>query len=176
MSKLSRFLSRLFEGAATIGAIGLIAIALMITIDVFVRWATGRPIVGVFEFSGVLLVMVTFLPLGMVLFTNQQLRVDIILELVKNKTVAVLGLVDVAIGLIVFGLLLWIGTDEFLKAYQGRFLLRGMIEIPTWIPNAMIWMGTLMAILALAYQGVEYVIRLTRHTSLAETPKNISGE
>ena len=174
MTRLSRLLTRLFEGAATIGAIGLIAIAVMISVDVFMRWATGRPIVGVFELSGVILVLVTFLPLGLVLFTNQQLRVDIILEHVRGRPSAALGLLDAAIGLIVFGLLLWIAFEEFLKAYHGRFLLRGMIEIPTWIPTAMICLGTLLGVLALLHQAADYVLRLMGSASPAEKPNDNS--
>lgn len=157
MKKLSALLLRLFEFSATIGAFGLIAIAVMITTDVLVRWISSRPITGVFEFSGVLLVMVTFLPLGLVLFTNQQLRIDIIQQYVKGRVAAGFGLIDAAIGLLVFGLLLLVGTEETLKAYNGRFLLRGMIEIPTWIPNAMICAGALFAVLAHAFQTVDYV-------------------
>jgi TRAP-type C4-dicarboxylate transport system permease small subunit len=160
MTRLSAGFQRLFEGAAMIGAFALIGIALMISSDVFIRWLTGRPLIGVFEFSGILLVIVTFLPLALVLFTNQQLRIDIIHQYASGKAAAALGLLDAAIGILVFGLLLWIGTEETLKAYQGRFLLRGMIEIPTWIPNIMICIGTALAVLALIIQAAEYLLRI----------------
>lgn len=176
MSRVSRLLSKLFTVAATIGALGLMAIALMICIDVFMRWLTGRPITGVFEFSGVILVMVTFLPLALVLFNNQQLRVDIAQEALSGKPASALSLLDALMGLIVFFLLLWIGVEELIKAYEGRFLLRGMIEIPTWIPIAMISVGTLLALVALAYKAVEHVLNLTGRRPLDEIEPTSDGK
>ncbi|WP_157173578.1 hypothetical protein [Pseudaminobacter salicylatoxidans] len=88
------------------------------------------------------------------------MRVDIIFDWVRGRAVAGLALLDVATGLLVFGLLLWITTGEFQKAYEGRFLLRGMIEIPTWIPLGMIWAGTALVLVALLFQGMEALRRL----------------
>ncbi|MGI6853588.1 TRAP transporter small permease [Mesorhizobium sp. 1B3] len=160
MNGLVRNLNRVLEIASVLGAVALIAISLLISVDIMLRWIVGRSIVGVFEISSVLLVMATFLPLGLVLFRNEQLRVDIIFEWVRGPAASLLSLVDVATGLAVFGLLLWIATEEFQKAYDGRFLLRGMIEIPTWIPLGMIWTGTGLALLTLLVQGIRMVLRL----------------
>lgn len=147
----------IINGLAYIGALGLFAIAVLVSIDVTVRFITGRPITGMFEFASVLLVAVTFLPMAAVLLNNQQLRVDIVTEHLKPRASAIAGLLDVAIGLTVFGLLLLIATEEVSKAYFGRFLLRGLIEIPTWIPNAMIWVGALLSVVALLLKGVDSI-------------------
>lgn len=157
MLKLHAWLAALFRGAALLGAVGLMAIALMTTADVTMRWLTGRAIGGVFELSGVLLVLVTFLPLGLMLFDDRQLRVDILPELLKGRALAALDVLDCAIGVLVFGLLLKAATQEFEKAYLGRFLLRGLIEIPTWIPTLMIWVGALSAVLALVFKFVDAI-------------------
>jgi TRAP-type C4-dicarboxylate transport system permease small subunit len=157
MLKIHAWLAALFRAAALLGALGLMAIALMTTADVSMRWLTGRAIGGVFELSGVLLVLVTFLPLGLVLFEDRQLRVDILPELLNGRPLAALDLLDCAIGILVFGLLLSVATDEFEKAYQGRFLLRGLIQIPTWIPTLMIWVGAVAAVFALAFKVIDAI-------------------
>lgn len=162
MSSLTKALETLFRAGAIVGALGLIAIAVMITTDVFVRWLTGRPLLGVFEFSTVLLVLVTFLPLALVIFQNKQLRVDILTTHLKGRPGALVALIDVLIGLIVFGLLFWIATEEFWKAYSGRFLLRGRIEIPTAIPNGIIVAGAFLVLVALLQRGVALLIALFR--------------
>lgn len=174
MSRIAGYLSGLFRMAATVGAAGLIAIAVMITLDVSVRWATGRAIGGVFEIACVLLVVVTFLPLGLVLHEDRQLRVDIVPELLKGKALAGIDLLDCAVGLLVFGLLLGIATEEFEKAYQGRFLLRGLIEIPTWIPTLMIWIGALSAVVALAFKAIETVQVLRGKIEKRQTQRDIT--
>lgn len=160
MRCLVRNLKRILEFASALGAVALIAISLLVSVDVLLRWILGRSIVGVFEISSVLLVMATFFPLGLVFFRGEQLRVDIIFEWVKGRPASLLSLLDVAIGVVVFGLLLWIATGEFQKAYSGRFLLRGMIEIPTWIPLGMICTGAALALLTLMVQVIQAVLRL----------------
>ncbi len=157
MRAVRNLVGGVINGLAYVGALGLFAIAVLVSIDVTVRFTTGRPITGMFEFASVLLVAVTFLPMAAVLLNNQQLRVDIITEHLKPRASAFAGLLDVAIGLTVFGLLLTIATEEVAKAYLGRFLLRGIIEIPTWIPNAMILVGALLSVLALVLKGIENI-------------------
>lgn len=168
MQSLSMILNRVLQGASALGAMALIAISVLITADVCLRWLTGRSIAGVFEVSSVLLVMATFLPLGLVLFRHEQLRVDIIFDWVRGRVTAGLAAIDVATGLIVFGVLLWITTEEFHKAYQGRFLLRGMVEIPTWIPLGMIWAGTALVVLTLLFQGMGTCLQLLGRRSISE--------
>src|SRR5690606_4357564 len=118
MRCLVRNLKRILEFASALGAVALIAISLLVSVDVLLRWILGRSIVGVFEISSVLLVMATFFPLSLVFFRGEQLRVDIIFEWVKGRPASLLSLLDVAIGVVVFGLLLWIATGEFQKAYS----------------------------------------------------------
>jgi TRAP-type C4-dicarboxylate transport system permease small subunit len=175
MSRIAGYLSGLFRMAATVGAAGLIAIAVMITVDVGMRWATGRAIGGVFEIACVLLVVVTFLPLGLVVHEERQLRVDIVPGLLKGKALAAVDLFDCAIGILVFGLLLKVASEEFGKAYFGRFLLRGLIEIPTWIPTLMIWIGALSAVVALAFKAVETVEVLRGKIGKRQVQHDITG-
>lgn len=177
VQRVSNILGRILEWASGLGAVALIAISILVSVDVSMRWTTGRSIAGVFEVSSVLLVMATFLPLGLVLFRHEQLRVDIIFDWVRGRVLTGLAAIDVATGLIVFGVLLWISTEEFQKAYNGRFLLRGMIEIPTWIPLAMIWVGTALVMLTLLFQGIEICLQLLgRRPNPGPASKETDGE
>jgi len=134
-----------------IGAFGLLVLSVMLTVDVLFRWITGRPFVGVFEISQVLLVLVTFSAVGAVHSDNRQLSVDILSARAKGKTAKFLRLFDASIGIIVFGVLLWKSWEELLKAIQGKFLLRGMIEIPTAFPLSFILIGTFSIVVSLLF-------------------------
>lgn len=134
-----------------VGALGLMALSVMVTADVALRWFTGRPFVGVFELSEVILVLVTFSAVGLVHLDNRQLSVDILSARARGRTAAGLRLFDALIGLFVFGLLLWKSWEEFGKAYSGSFLRRGMIEIPTAIPVGFIVLGSLCIVVSLLF-------------------------
>ncbi|MFO1188153.1 MAG: TRAP transporter small permease subunit [Alphaproteobacteria bacterium] len=132
-----------------IGTIGLIILSVMVTVDVTVRWFTGRPFVGVFELSEILLVLVTFSAVGLVHMDNRQLSVDILSAKARGRTAAGLHLFDAVIGLLVFSLLLWKSWEEFTKALAGNFLRRGMIEIPTAVPVGFIVAGSFCIVVSL---------------------------
>ncbi len=149
---LDRVLERLLIYSAWVSGIALFCLAAMITVDVFVRWLTGRPFIGVFEVSQVILVVVTFLAIGLVQYRQRQLRVDIFSARAKGLSARLLTVLDCVIGLAFFGLLLWTGGMEWVKAYTGEYLRRGMVEIPTAIPLAFLVIGTFFMCLTLLFR------------------------
>ena len=137
--------------SASLGAGALILLSLGITCDVLIRWITGRPITGVFELASLTLVVAIFFPLGFMQHQKLQIRVDIITSHARGRWAVALDLLDAVVGLLVFGLLLWAASKEFLKAYEGKFLLRGMIEIPTTVEIGFIIYGTTLILIALIH-------------------------
>lgn len=155
---------------ANFGAIGLILLSVMVTVDVGVRWLTGRPFVGVFEISEVLLVVVTFSAVGLVHLDNRQMSVDILSSHARGKTAAGLRLFDALVGLLVFGLLLWKSWEEFWKAYHGGYARRGMLEIPTAIPLGFIVLGALCIVVSLLFILRRSIRQLAGADGEAEPP------
>jgi TRAP-type C4-dicarboxylate transport system permease small subunit len=140
---------RILSFSAAVAAAALLLISVGVTADVLIRWTTGHPITGVFELSGLALVVVIFFSLGFMQYEKLQIRVDIITSHARGRWAAAVDLLEAAAGLTVFGLLLWAAGKEFLKAYQGSFLLRGMIEIPTTVEIGFILYGTALILIAL---------------------------
>ena len=158
MITLDRALARLLIYSAWVSGIALFCLAAMITVDVFVRWLTGRPFIGVFEVSQVILVVVTFLAIGLVQYRQRQLRVDIFSARAKGLPARFLTALDCVVGLAFFGLLLWTGGLEWVKAYTGGYLRRGMVEIPTAIPLAFLVVGTFFMCLTLTFRLISTLI------------------
>jgi len=161
LNRLERAWHRILTAFAYLGALGLLALSLMITADVAMRWFSGRPFVGVFEISEVLLVLITFSAVGLVHMENRQLSVDILSSRARGRTAAGLRLFDAIIGILVFGLLVWKSWEEFGKAYAGGFLRRGMIEIPTTIPVGFILAGSACIVVTLVFIGWRSLARLS---------------
>ena len=144
-----QFIASLLKGFARLGAALLLLLSLMVTVDVVTRWITGRPFVGVFEISEVLLAIITFSAVGLVHLDQRLLTVDILSHRARGRRAAALRILDALIGLLIFGLLLWKSTEEFFKAWAGGCARRGMIESPTAIPVGFIALGSLAIVLAL---------------------------
>jgi TRAP-type C4-dicarboxylate transport system permease small subunit len=143
-AKLERAWIGTLRACAGLSGLGLFLLSVMITGDVMVRWLTGRPIIGVFEIAEVLFVLVTFFAVALVYRDDRQLRVDALSALARGRTAASLRLLDGIAGLLFFFVVLWTGGAEWLKAYLGGFLRRGLVEIPSAIPLGFIVLGSLL--------------------------------
>ena len=141
--------SRVLTALAGLNAFALLGLAVMITGDVSYRWLFGRPIVGVFEFSEILLVSITFLAIAMVQFSGRQLRVDVLAAKAKGRPAGALGVLDSLIGLAFFGILLWTGAQDWWEALRGNFMGRGILQIPTAIPLGLVGVGAGLMVVTL---------------------------
>ena len=159
---MPKALLALLRLSASVGALSLVGIGLMVTADVLIRWVTGKPVSGVFELASLMLVIAIFLPLGFMQHEKLHIRVDMISSRARGRWAAALDVLDAAAGILVFGLLLWAAVSEFLMAYRGGFRLRGIIEIPTALQIGFIVFGTALILVALGYLLVKSLRALRR--------------
>lgn len=170
MRHIARSLILLVFTLEKIAASLLLFIAAVTSLDVSVRWLTGQPLTGVFEISGIALVAVTMLALPSVLLRRQQLRVDILFEQAAPSVKRALTGLDCVIGIAVLGALFYGAAEETIKAFTGGYLQRGTIAIPTWLPNACIWLGVAFAGLVLAMQLIETILTRWHGKGLLQVP------
>jgi TRAP-type C4-dicarboxylate transport system permease small subunit len=149
---VERALDRTLWPIATLAGFMLAAMSVMVTADVAVRYSTGRPVIGVFELAETLLVYCTFLSLAYVQLKNQQLRVDILSARARGRLAGVLNLLECIASIFVYGLIALYSGHEWVKAHQGGFLRRGMLEIPTSYLLAPITVGAALVVLVLLWQ------------------------
>ena len=140
---------RLLAVLSRLGGIGLLCLAVMIATDVMFRWLFGRPILGVFEFSEILLLLTTFLVIARVQFTGQHLRIDILSSRATGRLAGGLSLLDCLAGLAFFGILLWTSAIDWWEALHRGYLGRGMLQIPTAIPLGFLLLGTGLMVVTL---------------------------
>jgi TRAP-type C4-dicarboxylate transport system permease small subunit len=123
-------------------AVLLVAMALMVTFDVAYRALSGRPVVGVFEMSEVMLTAITFLAIAGVQARGQQLRVDILThELVGRKQMAV-RLLDGIAASIFFCVLFWTASVDFAEALRLGLSGTGLVRMPAAVPLGLVIFGT----------------------------------
>jgi TRAP-type C4-dicarboxylate transport system permease small subunit len=152
---VDRVLDRTLSPVAAVGGLMLGVMSVMVTVDVAIRWSTGRPLIGVFELTETMLVYATFLSLAYVQLRNQQLRVDILSSRARGRLAGVLNLVECVASIFVYGAIAFYTGQEWVKAFYGGFLRRGMLEIPTTVLLSPIAVGAALVVLVLVWQLIK---------------------
>jgi len=85
-------------------------------------------------------------------FGNQHLRVDILSSRARGRTAGGLRVLDSLTALFFYGVILVSACREWIKAWQGGFLRRGFIQIPTTVLMSAIVIGCALICLTILWQ------------------------
>jgi TRAP-type C4-dicarboxylate transport system permease small subunit len=149
MKKIAAIFEKFCEISGIFGGLLFFLLSIAITLDVVVRWIVGKPIVGVFEISQIVFLACTFLVLGLAQNKERHIRVDILIGKMKGKPRNIMEAIVGLLGLSFFLVLLYIGCKEWLAAWQGDYVRRGLIDIPNTIHLGFVVFGTLIICLCL---------------------------
>ncbi len=124
-----------------LAAVTVILLAIFVTGNVFTRFAFKVSVPDVDAFAGFLLLAIVFLPLGMVSFREEQLRVLVFYDRVQGKAKRYLT-AFIEIVFLTFVALLLIGTIYYsVRAFLERTMKPGMLDIPIAWPSLIIPLG-----------------------------------
>ena len=149
MEKFERTWARILMVCAALNGIFVLILGVMISTDVLVRWITGRPLIGVFEISRILFVPIIFMVLGLVQWTDRQVRVDVLILRVTGRGRIAVRTLDQVLALMLFTILLVTGAESWLEAVQRNFVDMGMLEIPQAIPIGFMVFGVFLLVVSL---------------------------
>jgi TRAP-type C4-dicarboxylate transport system permease small subunit len=134
MKRFLRLLDRTMEGLTFLAGLILVFIMLSVCSDVILRTFFQMPQMWVTEVTEVLLLYITFLASGWLLRDEGHVRVDIILNQLKPRTVALFGIFSSLIGLFVSIVLTVFGFMVTLDYFRRGVYTPSAMEIPVgWI-------------------------------------------
>jgi len=148
MEKVGHFLDKVIAYLGHVGVvagiISVIVMTLMITVDVVLRYLFNRPLAFGTEYSGYLLVFISYVALGYVARVGGHINVDFLVRRLPRQQrngVDIIGLF-VTLGLI--SLYLWFAWDLWLGAVQSGQESETIMRTPLWIPYTFLWVGLLL--------------------------------
>lgn len=148
---LERCIDRVLYAISLVAGALLFLMAVIVTTDVLKRWLTGKPIIGVFESVEVMLVAVIMGVLGLVEWQHRQLNVDVFTHRARGRLAVGLIVLDKALALLFIGILLAMACTEWLKAWNGWYVGRGLVAIPIVVPMGFIVVGAALCWIAAAW-------------------------
>ncbi len=108
-------ISRMF---ARLGALALFAMMMLTTTDVVCRYALNSPIIGAFEITEFLVLILIFSFIGFTQSQNGHIAVDILFTRFPKRVQLVVGFVNHLVCLLLMGLIAWMGVMTGLELWE----------------------------------------------------------
>ena len=161
-------MQRVAGGAALLAGFATLAIVLLISYDVTLRYFFNEPQVFVDELASFLEVLVIFGGAAYTFRAGGHVRVDLVTGRIRPAARAWLRVVTLALGVVFLAIVLWVTAQSALTAYRyGR--VSAVMLYPLWMPMAVIPAGlTLMALAML--------VRLVRQLRVTLGPRPARDE
>ncbi len=145
-SGIGRTLSRLIVGLASasgaIAALTVLAMCLLITGAVFVRYVFDFDVVWAPEIVGYLMVALVFLALGDAMLAGSHIRIDLLVSRLPQRLRDILELLTLTLSTGVAGFFTWHGINTALRSLEyGRRDAFGALGLPLYIPQAALPIG-----------------------------------
>jgi C4-dicarboxylate transporter DctM subunit len=123
-----------------LGSLMFVGVAVMITLEVIMRFIFRSPTTWVMEISSLFTIVASFLLFAYTLQEKGHTRVDFITAMVSRRSAFFLELFTTLLGLVYCGVLTWYGV----KMVQSSLIMEEVtqtLQIPLWIPQLFVPIG-----------------------------------
>jgi len=156
-------IGRVARSAATLAGLAVLAIVVLITYDVLMRFFFDQPQLFVDEAASFLEVVVIFGGLAYAFRTGTHVRVDLLTTHLPRRARARLRALALGLGLVFLAIVIWTTAQSALTAYRyGR--VSAVMLYPLWAPMLVIPLG-------LALLAVVMLIALAAQLRALRSPK-----
>ena len=138
-----------------VGGGTIVAMMLLTTIDVVLRWLLSSPIPGTFELMEFMMAGAVFLGLAYVERINGHISIDFLAKRFSPATHRIIRIISSLLALVVFGVITWKTGENAYTAWRIGDYSLGAIQLPTWPARSAVPLGTGMLCVRLLAQTVE---------------------
>ena len=175
VSTVDRLIIGLAKLSMAVAALGVLAMCLLVTGAVVVRYAFDWPVVWVPEIVGYLMVALVFLALGETMLAGRHIKIDLVVGRLPRRLRDIVELLTLTLSVGVAGFFAWHGLNTMLRSLDyGRRDAFGALNLPLWIPQVALPIGlsilTLVVIL-LAYRKLRDILHGTGADDTGSDPQ-----
>ncbi|PJK27387.1 TRAP transporter small permease subunit [Minwuia thermotolerans] len=162
MESVERLVTWLNRVGFWIAMFCLVTLTVIVFYEVFCRYFLRAPTDWVVEVSGYLLVVMTFLGAGYLVFENGHVRLDLLNAMVSPRVAAGLDLFAHLFISLFAAVMVVQGYDMVAQAYRFGWLSTSLLETPLYIPQAALPIGSALLLLQALAAAVRDVFRMAR--------------
>lgn len=155
LNQLFTLLDRLSRLGAVLAEICLVLLLILVFNEVIARYLLNKPTLYSVELSEYLLLFVAFMAAGWVMQCERHVRMHSVINLMPAKVRHVLDICTSSIVLVFCLILVWEGAKASVMAFTGGYHSSSLLNVPLWIPYAIIPIGSLIL-------SLQIVVRIAR--------------
>jgi TRAP-type C4-dicarboxylate transport system permease small subunit len=152
LSKIANFIYRILSPFSKIllivGAVSLMIIMLLTAADVIMRYVFNRPIIGAFDMTQYLMVVVFAFALPYCTLKKGHINVDILTSHLSGKVQAIIAGITTPLSLVLFSLITW-QTIVATGIQHNSNIVSSVLPIPRYPFVALLFIGYVCFVLVL---------------------------
>jgi len=149
----SSLLERLSRIGAVLAEICLVLLLALVFNEVIARYVFNKPTLYSVEISEYLLILVAFMAAGWVLQKDRHVRMHSVINLMPPQVQRALDIFTSIIVLFFCAILVWEGGKSSILAFRGDYHSSSLLNVPLWLPYAIIPTGSLLL-------GLQMLVRI----------------
>ncbi len=131
-----------------IAAAATVAVMLIVTCDVAMRYLFVQPIVWAYDVVGLyMMATLFFLALPHSLRQHAHISVDVLVHYIPTRMRHAVEAFGYAMVTIIFGILVWLTFDRLVEGYANHEFVDGAVSLPAWIAQVPVLIGTAVLLL-----------------------------
>lgn len=163
-----RVIERLSSVSGWLSGIGVVVMAVVITVDIFLRYFLSKPLLFSNEVSVYCMVYVTFVGAALTMKKRGHISVDLLYRHLPRKIQLWLDVVTTITGTVVICIIAWESVGWVLYTYNTGFQSPGVLETPMWIPMSVVPLGLFFFSIQYIVESIKVVDVLRSHNSSAK--------
>ena len=140
-----KMLSLAIRSATALGALILLALALVLTLDVLITRILDHPIPGIIKLSEAGLALILFLGLAVATRNCGHIRVDILVARLAPRTREFYDAIGYFFAAVFFALWTWQMGYSTAKSWAIREMATGLLPVPLYPVKFLLFLGLLIA-------------------------------
>ena len=173
MEALLRLIERISGWTGAITAWLVMPLVLATVYDVFARYVFNAPLIWTYELVGMYLMPALFyFAVSDTLAEDHHIAVDLLARWFPTALRRVIEALASAVMAALFAWLVWIFGQSALANFQSGAVVMGAREWPTWIPDAVVVIGSASIALRLFGRAIGHVLSLLTGKPLIGLPRS----
>lgn len=166
---LLRVIETISSWSGWFSGIGVLLMAVIVTIDVTLRYFFGKPLLFADDIGVYSMIFITFVGAALTLKNRRHIMVDMFYKMMPRRAQQWLDVVTTFIGCFVIWILTWYTIFWVRYSYETEFTSSGILQTPMWIPQSVVPLGLFLF-------GLQYIVECVKVVRILRGQENSAKE